>query len=264
MIDPLSPTPDILSPYPTITAHSALWRGKDVLLIGLASIGLMLLVMIPAVGLLKLADVTGVAALSNPQNALVISAIAFAAEAIGLTAAVWFAMRRRHITWAQLGLRPVAPSWITISVALTVIAAVVGGVAAALVQILMGGNPASNPQAQAIAPAGFSWPAAIAMTLLGGVLVPIAEEIFFRGVLHQWASTKWGAVVGSVVSALIFGLSHGLPAIIAFAFVMGLAIAFAYEKTKSLWPGILIHVINNSLKIALLYGVLANGLSIGA
>lgn len=247
------------APVPAISAP--LWRGRDVLIIGLTSLGLMLGLMLPAVGLLMLVNRSNFVTFSNPQNMLIISTIAFAAEAIGLIAAVWwFGLRRRKVSWAQIGLRPIASSWIVNSVMITIAAAIIGGAAAVFVQTLLGGDPNSNPQAQAIAPAGFSWPAAISMTFLGGIAVPIGEEIFFRGVLHQWASAKWGALIGSVVSSLVFGLSHGIPAIIAFAFVMGLAIAFAYEKTKSLWPGIIIHIINNSLKIALLYGLLANGL----
>ena len=245
-------------------ARPALWRGKDVLIIALASIGLMLLLMLPPVGALMLANRANAIALTTPQNLLVISAVSFAAEAIGLIAAVWwFGLRRRKISWAEIGLRPISLGWVVASVVLTVVASVIGGAAAVLVQMLMGGDLNNNPQAQAIAPAGFSWPAAIVMTFLGGVAVPVGEEVFFRGVLHRWSSNKWGPIFGSIVSSLIFGLVHGFPAVIAFAFVMGLAIAFAYEQTKSLWPGIIIHIVNNSLKIALLYGVLANGLPIG-
>ena len=82
-----------------------------------------------------------------------------------------------------------------------------------------------------LAPVGFSWPAAIAMTVLGGIAVPVAEEVFFRAVIHRWASQRWGVVVGSLLSSLLFGLAHVSPPLIAFAFVMGLVIAFTYEYT---------------------------------
>lgn len=192
-----------------------------------------------------------------------LTAISLAAEAIGLTLAVWVGMRRRKLTWSQLGMRPISGSWFIASVALTFAAALAGGMVAALITQLLGEAAAgSNVQAQAIAPAGFSWAAAITMVFLGGIAVPIAEELFFRGVLHRWSSAKWGLAVGSIVSSLVFGLIHGIPAVIGFAFVMGLFIAYAYEKTQSLWPGIIIHIVNNSLKIALLYGILANGMPI--
>lgn len=251
-------------PPPKTIQSNRLWRGKDVLIIGLGGIMLMLILMLVPLAIYFGLNRGLLRAALKPQDLLVISMVSFAAEAVGLVIAVaWLGLSRRHISWAQIGLRPISGSWLLGSFALTVFAAVIGGAAAVLVQFLLTGNAAAeNPQTQAIAPAGFSWSAAIAMTFLGGVAVPIGEELFFRGVLHRWASDKWGAGIGSLLSSAIFGVSHGFPAIIAFAFVMGLAIAYANEKTRSLWPGIIIHIINNSLKIALLYGVLAAGLPI--
>ena len=45
-----------------------------------------------------------------------------------------------------------------------------------------------------------------------GLLVPLAEEVIFRGVLYSWLR-RWGVALAVVVSALVFGLFHGLNVI---------------------------------------------------
>lgn len=204
----------------------------------------------------------GIANPSSPaasQALLYLNLAGLAAEAIGLIGAVWWmGLHRRRLTWQDIGFKRVESIWLIIAPALTFGAAIIGGVAAVIVQLLLG-TPGENTQAQALAPAGFSWVGLIGMTLLGGVIVPIAEEIYFRGVLHRWARDKWGVLIGSLISSSLFGLIHGIPPIIAFAFIMGLVIAYAYEKSQSLWPGVIVHIINNSFKIVLLYLLVANG-----
>jgi hypothetical protein len=252
--DELNPPP----PPPThIAAPARAWNWKDVLLITLSSVAFMLVILVPAVALL-----TWNAPITDGQpkmNLLGISIAALAAEAVGLFAAVFiFGKLRRKYSWAHLGFKSVDVGWWAAAFLLTIAAAIVGGMAAVLVQLVLG-LPNENPQLEALAPVGFSWPAAIAMTVLGGIAVPVAEELFFRAVIHRWASEKWGAVIGSLLSSFLFGLAHVSPPLIAFAFVMGLVIAFTYEQTKSLVPGLIIHIINNTLKIILIYALLAFG-----
>ena len=89
------------------------------------------------------------------------------------------------------------------------------------------------------------------------LLAPILEELLFRGaiekrLLQQWEN-PWG---GIVVSALIFGVIHANPAQIPFAFIMGLMFGWLYYRTGSLLPGIIGHVLNNSIAAVnmILYG----------
>ena len=253
---------NIASPPPlnsidvAVPAPKRLWSGLDVAATSLLSLVFtFVLVIVPVIIMLV---VSGKPDLQ--PNLLWLSMISFAAEAVGLIASVglWAKFRRKY-SWADIGFRPIPSRWWIYAVILTFFAAIAGGMASALMALALGQSTSTNPQLQAIAPAGFSWTAAIGMTFLGGVAVPIAEEMLFRGVIHRWASDKWGAVIGALISSLLFGLIHVIPVVIPFAFVMGLFIAYAYERTKSLWPGIVIHIINNSVKIALIYVVLATG-----
>ncbi len=83
-----------------------------------------------------------------------------------------------------------------------------------------------------------------------GILVPVAEELVFRGAvlrgLLRLFSDKWhwGAIV---VSAVIFGAAHVNMAQFVHAFVMGLLIGWMYYRTSSIIPGILFHWVNNTV-----------------
>ena len=89
------------------------------------------------------------------------------------------------------------------------------------------------------------------------ILAPVLEELLFRGaiearLLQQWTN-PW---TGIVVSSLIFGIIHMNPAQIPFAFLMGLMFGWIYYRTGSLLPGIVGHVLNNSIAAVnmILYG----------
>ena len=89
------------------------------------------------------------------------------------------------------------------------------------------------------------------------LLAPILEELLFRGAIQGQLQASgmrpWTAII---VSSLIFGVVHMNPAQIPFAFLLGMMFGWLYYRTGSLLPGIIGHVLNNSVATAnmLLYG----------
>ena len=84
------------------------------------------------------------------------------------------------------------------------------------------------------------------------VMAPLVEELLFRGAIQGHLMRKWKMpYLGIVVSSLIFGVVHGNPAQIPFAFVVGMALGWMYYLTGSLVPGILMHFINNGGSVLL-------------
>ncbi len=81
------------------------------------------------------------------------------------------------------------------------------------------------------------------LELLGAlILAPIAEEFIFRGfLLHRFAE-KWGVVKAILVVSVIFGVLH-INFFGAAAFSMVLCVV--YLHTKSIWPSVLLHFVNN-------------------
>lgn len=89
----------------------------------------------------------------------------------------------------------------------------------------------------------------ILMSINTGVVGPIGEEVFFRGFVYTGLRRKYGVRNGILLSSLFFGVTHGIPWQIPYAFVAGIILAAVYEKTGSLYSPILIHIINNSLAV---------------
>lgn len=85
--------------------------------------------------------------------------------------------------------------------------------------------------------------------LIGGLVGPIAEEVFFRGVIYGFFR-RWGVLIAVVLSSALFVLAH-LPGIPVTQLIGAVVFALAYEKAGSLTAPITIHVLGNSAIFAL-------------
>lgn len=80
----------------------------------------------------------------------------------------------------------------------------------------------------------------------GGLVGPIAEEMFFRGVLYGFFR-RWGIPVALIVSSAVFVLAHPvLPGIPITQAVGAVVFALSYEAAGSLLAPITIHVLGNT------------------
>lgn len=83
------------------------------------------------------------------------------------------------------------------------------------------------------------------------VVAPVAEEIFFRGMLFGGLRTRFSLWPAAIISGVAFGIPHvtsGPTAAIPLS-VFGVALAWIYNRTGSIWPCILIHVVNNGIAL---------------
>ena len=88
----------------------------------------------------------------------------------------------------------------------------------------------------------------IAGALNACIFGPIIEEICFRGlVLGALLKTRCSPWVAILISAVAFGLVHGLWAPFVTATLFGLLAGWLYWRTGSIIPGLIIHIANNSL-----------------
>ena len=85
-------------------------------------------------------------------------------------------------------------------------------------------------------------------TLLVAVFVaPFCEEVFFRGFVFPGLCRSMPVGWAIILSALLFGVAHADPGSFAVLFIIGLVLAFLRWRTNSLWPGIVLHDLNNGL-----------------
>jgi membrane protease YdiL (CAAX protease family) len=164
------------------------------------------------------------------------------------------------VTWRDLGLRPL-PFEKILRIGLLaglggfVLAAVVGS---ALAQI--GLKPNQVDELRFIRREG---PASFAAVLIAAaVCAPIVEELFFRGFLFGLYRRRQPLWVAYLVPGLIFALLHLQPALMSppqmvglgiGIFVLGTVLTLVYQRTDSLFPGMVAHAFNNATGLLLLY-----------
>lgn len=87
-------------------------------------------------------------------------------------------------------------------------------------------------------------------SLLAAIVGPVIEEIFFRGVIYNAIKRKCGILGGILLTSIFFSILHTHDPsyfIVGFLpiFVLGVVLAYLYEKTGSLIPSISLHILNN-------------------
>src|SRR5262249_51207300 len=89
------------------------------------------------------------------------------------------------------------------------------------------------------------------------VVAPIVEEMTFRGLLYGTLRARFGPWPSALTSAVLFALPHGYAVAGSLSvLVSGVLWAWAYERTKSLLPGIFAHAANNLLSTLWVVGLL--------
>ncbi len=78
-----------------------------------------------------------------------------------------------------------------------------------------------------------------------GVIVPIAEELVFRGLIYKRLRGYCPVALALILSAVLFGLYHGNIVQILYAIPAGLALAYLYEKYGSVFAPIAAHMVMN-------------------
>jgi len=77
------------------------------------------------------------------------------------------------------------------------------------------------------------------------IIIPVAEEIIFRGLVYGVAKKAFGFGFGAVASAVVFAIAHNDFTAIPHFIGLSLFAIWLLERTQSLWPSILLHSLNN-------------------
>jgi len=170
------------------------------------------------------------------------AAAQFAAELgfllVPIAVAAWRGARPREAL-ARLGFRRFRPSAVG-----WMFAAIGAYLAFAIAYTAAFGEPHQKDIAKDLGPV-------VVQVALIGVVAPVCEETCFRGFLFGGLRERLPRIVAALVSALIFGGLHAttgvsaVPPLIFFGFVL----ALLYERTGSIVPGIMLHMLNNSVAL---------------
>ena len=91
----------------------------------------------------------------------------------------------------------------------------------------------------------------IVAILRGCLLVPIFEEVFFRGLLLTWLNRHMRFPFALLVMAVLFAAMHVYPPALPYTFLFGIAAGCIRRTTGSTVNTVLMHVINNIVLLAL-------------
>jgi membrane protease YdiL (CAAX protease family) len=170
-------------------------------------------------------------------------------------------VRRAKISWADIGFVPpkMEVQWFIIAVVVSLGLIPLRAIVGAVVEYLVHGGLDSLEMRGELLFAGAEPNILnfLVSFLIIAVLVPISEELYFRGLIYRWFQLRFRFWPAVILSAVIFGLGHyDSLAVVVSSFVMGVVNAIAMERTKSIWVPILMHAVTNGVAVILIYSVL--------
>lgn len=184
--------------------------------------------------------------------------VALIATQIGLMSVlVWRIVRPGVITWDAMGLN-------TEHLGRRIVQGLVGGVSiflgAGAVGLALRQLGIEQTQSEMFAGmANVSTAQFIGLFLAASIVAPICEECFFRGYVFAALRGRYGRLLAYGGSAFVFGVIHfNLPAMVPII-LMALGLAFLYDRSGSVVPGIIAHGFNNALALLALYVVVNQG-----
>jgi membrane protease YdiL (CAAX protease family) len=85
------------------------------------------------------------------------------------------------------------------------------------------------------------------------VLAPVFEELLFRGLFYPPLRRRFGPGKAILLDGMIFGALHFEPLFMLSLILVGMVLAYLYEKTDSLFVPILTHAFYNMMVIAITF-----------
>jgi membrane protease YdiL (CAAX protease family) len=159
----------------------------------------------------------------------------------------WLAVRKYRVGWDVLGLRRFDAGTLALGCGLMIISLIFNASYSAFLAVF--GLRAQVDLVPIFAELSSPW-----WLLLAGIVVaPVVEELFFRGFLYAGLAQRYSWRKAAVISSALFALIHLQPLAIVPIFLLGYLFAYLYERSKSIWPAILMHVTTNALGLGAAY-----------
>lgn len=159
---------------------------------------------------------------------------------------IGFYLKKYNASWRDLGFRRFSVWRAVVTVALMLVVFIIGiELIYQLVQFLMPGFDPNQAQENEFTGAAPQFKLFSLLALV--IFPPLVEEAIFRGFMFPAFSKRLGLIGGAIGSSILFGLAHMQANIVVYTFFIGLVLCFLYARTKSIIPGIILHMINNYL-----------------
>ena len=189
------------------------------------------------------------------RDKVVLQLALYAIHPLALLGAVWILLiRSGRYTWRDLGVVPSTAGWMRTGMFVGIGMVPMVYVIVFIVHQFVGGSAPQGAQIELPKSNNLLfWLNFATLFLYIGILIPIAEELFFRGVVFGWLRSRFDFWPANLATALAFGLIHLQSIEVSIALTAGgLALGWLYEKSGSLLPAILAHQAFNTAGLLLL------------
>ena len=224
----------------TINFEPVPWNSKDVLLASLIVVSFVLgyfllsWLLVYTLGLAEPADYPTVTI--------------FLSEGIMIFAVWLFAARRYNTKWTKLGLRPADRFGTYLAPFLVLFTIMIFTAGYSYVASSYGPEFIKPPAI----PEGLLGSGLHRFVMIFALVIwgPFAEEIFFRGFMMTALVPTFGVFGATIVSSLIFAASHMSVGSLVPIFVSGVLFSLLYLRTRSIWPPMTAHALQNFVVVA--------------
>ncbi len=162
---------------------------------------------------------------------------------------IFFAIRRKRFA-DEVGLGrfqlSATPAIAAMGVGMQVVTTVTISILSAFLPWVYNSGEETNQSYEAMFGSG----ATVGMFVFIAVATPIIEEVVFRGLIYTRLKKAMPRGVALVLSSLAFGIAHGEFIRIVYAAVLGMLLAYLFDKYESLWPSIILHAAFNAVSFA--------------
>ena len=203
---------------------------------------------IVALTIVIFAGLVGVLRVINPSEETIYLSIALTlvGHSVAVIGFVIMMVKKRAYSWNDLGFRkPKRNLWNLVwqLPIILIVLLIVQGILFALL------NTEPSSQSNTVDDIAQKVPvyAALLVCFSVAIIGPVWEEVVFRGIIHNYLTSKMKVVYAALLSSAIFAIVHVAPILFPYLFAMGLAWAWLYHRYNSLWAPIIGHVFINML-----------------
>jgi membrane protease YdiL (CAAX protease family) len=168
-------------------------------------------------------------------------------ELLFLVPVWWFARRKYQASTQALGFARFKPSLVAVGFGLLIAFYVFN---AFYVRLLMGfGLHEQTDLTPLLRELSSPWPLYVSVVLIA----PFVEETFFRGFVFAGLRERYDWRWAAAISGALFAAAHLEVTFFIPSFLLGFLFAYLYQRSNSVWPGMIIHFSVNALACAVLY-----------
>ena len=161
----------------------------------------------------------------------------------------WFAVRKYHASSKMFGAVSFRFSVLAIGVGLLLAFYFGSGLYASLLHQF--GLEVQRDITPVLRRLSTPWPFFAATVLVA----PVVEETFFRGFVFAGLRSRYDWRWAAAISSALFAAAHLEITFFLPAFALGYLFAYLYQRSNSIWPGMIIHALLNGIAVAAAYSL---------